>query len=396
MNISKSTNALIIQLILILFLSQISCQAIHVFKISNNDQDKITALSEKYSNKLSARVLKDRLEILDPFYGLARTDPKNPLFRDFSAISDEELKVFSNSETEETLAVIKLAANPNWLEQREIDYKKFCEPFKKNVRKLEGVKIALDPGHIGGEYCEREERVYSLEGKSICEGDLNLSAATYLAGLLKKDGTEVLLTRTENKPLVQNKDLEKVNFKAFLRADYAKRVELINSFAPSLTILIHHNMDSVPIPIDGIFELIPGAFSRGELNDTRNLIQFLDLLFSQNLYPTRKVADILLEEIVRILQIEPFRLFRHNPKMRGSIVEIAGNREGVMARNLFMLREVKSPVILIEGPHMNYKSNFDNYIMKLGSKNRTEDSLLFKYAESIHAGILKIRESCFK
>ena len=48
---------------------------------------------------------------------------------------------------------------------------------------IEGLRIVLDPGHIGGAWGPMEERSFSVgEGPLLQEGDLNLAVAERLAG----------------------------------------------------------------------------------------------------------------------------------------------------------------------------------------------------------------------
>lgn len=68
---------------------------------------------------------------------------------------------------------------------------------------LKGAKIALDPGHFGGDFAEIEERCVTLSAKEkekeeqlrFCEGDLTYLTALELKYLLEADGASVMVTR---------------------------------------------------------------------------------------------------------------------------------------------------------------------------------------------------------
>ena len=62
---------------------------------------------------------------------------------------------------------------------------------------LGGIKIAIDPGHLGGKWAQMEERWFQL-GNSIpvTEGDLTLRVAQILAPRLRSLGAEVAFVRS--------------------------------------------------------------------------------------------------------------------------------------------------------------------------------------------------------
>lgn len=68
-------------------------------------------------------------------------------------------------------------------------------------RPLAGVRIALDPGHLGGRWARMEERWFQIEGASpVMEGELTLQVAELLAPKLKALGAEVLWVRRTTDP----------------------------------------------------------------------------------------------------------------------------------------------------------------------------------------------------
>ena len=77
---------------------------------------------------------------------------------------------------------------------------------------LKGLKIALDPGHIGGKYSEMEGRHFVI-GKDtpVKEGDLSLEIAKKLDKILTALGAEVFLVRDKSEPVTskQPKDFAK-------------------------------------------------------------------------------------------------------------------------------------------------------------------------------------------
>ena len=74
-------------------------------------------------------------------------------------------------------------------------------PPEEPNRPLAGLRIALDPGHIGGYWAKMEERWFQLgDAPPVTEGDMTLTVAQHLASRLEKLGAEVFLTRSRSAP----------------------------------------------------------------------------------------------------------------------------------------------------------------------------------------------------
>ena len=66
---------------------------------------------------------------------------------------------------------------------------------------LAGVRIALDPGHIGGEWALMEERSFRLpDGKPVQEGDMTLLVSKLAVVQLRALGADVSLVREDSVP----------------------------------------------------------------------------------------------------------------------------------------------------------------------------------------------------
>jgi N-acetylmuramoyl-L-alanine amidase len=161
---------------------------------------------------------------------------------------------------------------------------------------LKGFKVALDPGHLGGEWAILEKRFMKFNGQStvLKEGDLNFYVATEISKKLAALGSEVLITRKfgksslsvqfndwlkniteiqagiENviaeypdirgnselnfevkllkKTLTKRKPIEASLFSqlynsVYLKLDLQHRADLINEFNPAIAFVIHFNSD---------------------------------------------------------------------------------------------------------------------------------------------------------
>src|SRR5205807_134312 len=65
--------------------------------------------------------------------------------------------------------------------------KSFSPP--RTNKPLAGLRIALDPGHLGGKWAKMEERWFKVgEAKPVTEGDMTLRVSRMLASRLRKLG----------------------------------------------------------------------------------------------------------------------------------------------------------------------------------------------------------------
>jgi len=132
------------------------------------------------------------------------------------------------------------------------------------VKPLSGLRIALDPGHVGGKW-DLEERKYvrqvTPEGETVLsEGLLALQVGLLLSNELKKLGAEVLLTRTTAKPVAAN---------ALNKSELSTRARHINAFQPHLTIVIHFDAahhNALQSEINEVRGYIPGNLLPEELS----------------------------------------------------------------------------------------------------------------------------------
>src|SRR5947209_9643713 len=75
-------------------------------------------------------------------------------------------------------------------------------PPTKEDKPLAGLRIALDPGHLGGHWAKMEERWFQVGNtKAVTEGDLTLRVSRLLAARLRKLGATVLFVRNSTKPV---------------------------------------------------------------------------------------------------------------------------------------------------------------------------------------------------
>ncbi len=93
---------------------------------------------------------------------------------------------------------------------------KIFEFKSSTLEPLKGLRIAIDPGHLGGSWARMEERWFQLHGFApIAEGDLTLKVAKILKEKLIQKGAEATLVRSGAQPLTHDRPetLKKVALK---------------------------------------------------------------------------------------------------------------------------------------------------------------------------------------
>ncbi|MBX2840878.1 MAG: N-acetylmuramoyl-L-alanine amidase [Flammeovirgaceae bacterium] len=262
---------------------------------------------------------------------------------------------------------------------------------------LEGIKIAIDPGHVGGGM-----KLAMMEGKFIKsvnsngdtvefnEGNLALLTSKLLASYLEPLGAEVMLTRHHSGETAFGKtflewhaqdfhkavksELENGNIKNktahyflnkatlsaiyhrfFKGLDFEKRANKINEFNPDLSIVIHFNVDETnyfdrtrshkiiyPTAENYSMVFVPGSFLTRELVAPRSRLEFLRLIFSDDLDKSLGLG----EEIARQFN-DHLKVAYVHPKKNLSYIRHTTKEtqfEGVFSRNLVLTRLIRGPV----------------------------------------------------
>ena len=133
---------------------------------------------------------------------------------------------------------------------------------------LAGLKIALDPGHLGGSWAKMEERWFKIGNAApVSEGDMTLKVAKLLVPRLKALGAEVFLTRSKpgpttgarpsqlraaaaeslqqkNEPATK-KSVAKESERLFYRvSEIRRRARLVNeTIKPDIVLCLHFNAE---------------------------------------------------------------------------------------------------------------------------------------------------------
>ncbi len=386
------------------------------------DQMTVDSLQEFYQKRLHTLLL------------------KSPEISDYLTIHEKGLTLFSKTDlTQEAQAEYQLS----WAEiarfQKYLNHaphlawqfyqaKKTPPPWPDSLTRrdslqtltdtlLRGARIALDPGHIAGNF-----KVAQMEGKYIeipvkgktvrfFESELNWYTAKILADRLQKAGAEVLLTRDaydltaldisfeewyqmyiqENKLRKPNR--QRVFFDTLRKLDFEARADKINAFRPHLTLIIHYNVDAAntgwrqPSTRNGSMAFVGGSFLKGELDEPQKRFHLLRLLLSDDLPQSIAFCQSILASLEENLELPPLR-----GDHRQSFIEkycLYTGQAGVYARNLTLTRKVYGSLCYIEPL---YQDNVQE-LLRLGQRDTDYQghpisSRVVEVAEAYFQGIL--------
>ncbi|MDQ6764947.1 MAG: N-acetylmuramoyl-L-alanine amidase [Verrucomicrobiota bacterium] len=257
-------------------------------------------------------------------------------------------------------------------------------------RELEGLNIALDPGHIGGAWARMEERWFQIGNSApIQEGDMTLLVAKILAAKLRARGAAVSLVREKTEPVTPKRpdDLTEVSKQVLLRAgdaqppvDFAgpadpekehtirwqnellfyrnseirQRAAIVNErLKPDLVLCLHFNAEAWDDPAqpklvekNHLHLLVNGSYFPAELQFDDVRFEMLQRLLSRTHEEELPLADKAAAAMANSTHLPPYEYTTDN-------VTRLGATGYVYARNLIATRLYRCPVVYFEPYVMN-------------------------------------------
>lgn len=272
-------------------------------------------------------------------------------------------------------------------------------PSSPSGKSLAGLKIAIDPGHIGGNWAIMEERWLSLnDGPPIMEGDMTLQVAFILKPLLESMGATVSLVRSTSDPVTSLRpaSTDKADERRFYRTDEIHaRAQLVNSILkPDLVLCLHFNAEPWGNPAQPTltdrshFHLIlNGAYTAEELAQPDQRLAMLMKLLSRAHGEEVLVGSQLATTFSKITGLPPYQY----PPDAENVRPIPGAPH-LWARNLLANRLYDCPVIYLEPYVMNSTTDFPRLqagdypgIREINGKPQA--SIFQEYANSIAQGL---------
>jgi N-acetylmuramoyl-L-alanine amidase len=303
-----------------------------------------------------------------------------------------------------------------------------------DAKQLEGIKIAIDPGHIAHnfEMGDLEKKHIIIKGDSIngikdsieiAEGMLTYATAILLKEKLEKEGATVFLTRTADKcafgktyqqwkkddlkkavdslykigelkagqkdhfssSKVKDRDIFRVVFRDL---ELAKRVELINNFKPDYTVVIHFNVDETNLDWNKTTNknynmcFVGGAFMKNDLSNKEKRFEFLRLLITDDLEKSIAISSSVMKSFESELKV-PTATARDAKYLIEGCLPTEAN--GVYCRNLQLPRYIHSPIVYGE---TLYQDNFNECKLLSTETDKTKNKRIQQVADAYFNGIL--------
>jgi N-acetylmuramoyl-L-alanine amidase len=270
---------------------------------------------------------------------------------------------------------------------------------RNSPRSFKGMKIAIDPGHVGGAYHmgETESRCMTLaipqplmRGEDsvkqiqLVEGNLSFFTAMILKHKLDSLGAQVMLTRPDTgisalgitffewKKKVKNKTYldsliknnlisekavhllneglsDKVLFTdVFSSMDMAARARKINAFQPDVTVIIHYNVNEKntgwnhTTDKDYVMAFVPGCVTSEDMKSLAGRLNFLRLLLSSDIENSVRLSSAVAKNISTKLNVP---LAQKTDATYLTERCLSTPKTGVYSRDLALTRLIKGPLV---------------------------------------------------
>ena len=293
---------------------------------------------------------------------------------------------------------------------------------------LAGLHLALDPGHIGGQWAEAEGRHFRIaEGDFyVREGELVLEVVQRVRAALVALGAQVTLLReatvpvnpqgpldylqsaAQQLPAPQGASLgELIDYGLALRAravrlsivvgDLAARAQLVNeTIRPDALLSFHINAARWPessapgalqlVDSNHVHALIFGCMSRGELQSARQQAQLAVKLRNGSDAAERNLGAALSQALAEGTGLPASRYGGKNA------ILLDAEDPYLFARNLLLLRSVECPTVLLEPYVANSMAAYPRLQAALANRAAgaalAADDILLEYADAVVAGVL--------
>ncbi|MDB4509986.1 N-acetylmuramoyl-L-alanine amidase [Akkermansiaceae bacterium] len=245
--------------------------------------------------------------------------------------------------------------------------------------------IALDPGHIGGNYAKIEEREHKWGDVIIREGSMTLETARILKPMLERLGASVTLVRSSLEPLTKKQAKDFADPKLFYRtSEIRARANFVNeSIKPDLVICLHFNGSSSTIPAASqhFHIILNGTYTAGELAHEDERFEMLQRLLSGTITEEIPLAREIAIAFNQTTKLPPYQYPDSSPTSRN-----LANHPNLWARNLLANRLYQCPVIFMEP----YVMNSIPFITRF-RKNPRE--IYHEYAQAVADGVVRYYSS---
>ncbi|HTD01367.1 MAG TPA: N-acetylmuramoyl-L-alanine amidase, partial [Chthoniobacterales bacterium] len=297
---------------------------------------------------------------------------------------------------------------------------------------LSGLRIALDPGHLGGKWAKMEERWFQVGNtQPVQEGDLALKVARVLAPRLRELGAKVFFVRNSNEPITAKRpdDFRELARKILIKngvpqprnevldpndpekeqtirwqseilfyrySEIRRRAALVNfKLHPDLVLCLHFNAEGWGDPnnptltdINHLHLLVNGSYLQQELEFDDERFEMIRRLLSRAYDEELPLADTIAAAMAHETQLPPYEYPTTNSTTK------VGTSGYVIARNLLATRLYRCPVVYCEPYVMNSKDAFariqaDDYEGTRNVNGLERKSIFREYANGVADGLVE-------
>jgi N-acetylmuramoyl-L-alanine amidase len=303
---------------------------------------------------------------------------------------------------------------------------------------LKGLKIALDPGHIGGDWAKLEARYFKLGGDPpVMEAKLNMITCQILEDRLTADGAQIVWAKRGYEPTTDERpeDLRReaiaalapskssaigseelfglhvarkhsppnterrIDYEAALLfyrvAEIRARAELVNKEHPDLTICVHYNADDWGDDPDHptltghsrLIIFVNGSYEKSELAYDDVRYDMMRKILDRDAAQEERGCALVGSQMLQALGYPP-------DDFSTSFAHRITDVPSVYTRNLLANRLYHGPVIYCEGPYMNardayYRIIAGDYLGRRTIQGQSVPSIYRQYALAVERGVLE-------
>lgn len=337
-------------------------------------------------------------------------------WREFILIRDDLAEIITSSDPAEPPFVLHFATPENTRPTPRLWKDTATLPVPPEGKPLANLHIAIDPGHIGGEWAKIEERWFQIgKAEPVTEGDMTLSVAKLLKPLLEELGATVTLVRDKPEPVTPLRpenltslaaesatddaaSLRKFAERLFYRtAEIRARAELVNeTIKPDLVLCLHFNAEAwgdpnnpTLIPRTHFHILLNGAYTPDEVRLADQRFALLKKLLQRTHEEEALVGKTIAETFA---EISGLPAYTYPPG--GNNVRPVPSSPLLYARNLLANRLYDCPVVFMEPYVMNSIHDYARIqagdyegLRKINGKQLP--SIFREYADALAKGLAK-------
>lgn len=316
-----------------------------------------------------------------------------------------------------TPVVLPLAPSGTSLRPPARFWKTRVERSPQPGRPLAGLRIAIDPGHLGGSYAQMEARWFRIgSSRPVEEGEMTLIVAKLLKQRLGAMGAEVWLTRTKNGPTtplrpgnlrkaavaslqeegasLSGERLQHEAERLFYRVgEIRHRAALVNRhIRPDLVVCLHFNAEEWGNPArptltdtNHLHLLLSGAMSEGELQHEDERLTMLVKLLGGSHREELGASEAVARSLASATGLPPYIY-------HGAKAIPASSNPYLWVRNLLANRLFECPVVYCEPYVMNSRAVFNriqlgDYTGRRNIGGAELPSIYSEYADAVAQGL---------